>query len=105
MTNFEAIQASVMYPVEDPQLKKVLFDRDLSPEEDYSRANKKALDLAMADLYVVMVTTPQITEGGYQLTLTDKSNLMKVASSLYVRNGEADPFGDKTPTVTGASPW
>lgn len=105
MTNFEAIQASVMYPVEDAKLNKVLFDRDLTPIDEYSKDNKKALDLAMADLYLVMITTPQIQEGGYQISLTEKSNLMKVVSSIYGKYGETDPFASKSPSVTGASPW
>lgn len=105
MTNLEAIRASVMYPVEDAQLNKALFDRDLVPTADYSKANKQAMDLAVADLWVNMITTPQIAEGGYQISLTDKSNLMKAASGVYRRYGEFDPFAAARPTVTGSSPW
>jgi hypothetical protein len=105
MTNFEAIQASVIYPVEDAKLNKVLFDRDLNPSELYSKENKRAVDLATADLYVSMIATPQITEGGYQISLTDKSNLMKVASAVYLKYGEKDPFAEIKPSVTGFNPW
>jgi len=124
MTNLEAIRASVMYPVEDAQLNKALFDRDLDPTADYSRANKQAMDYAVADLYVIMVTTPTIAEGGYQISLTDKGSLMKAVSAIYKRyegavagsggssggssgSGEADPFAATIPTpkVKGSSPW
>lgn len=104
MTNLEAIGASVIYPVEEAKLNKALFDRDLTPTDQYTKENKKALDLACADLYGIMVTAPQISEGGFSLSLSDKSNLLKVASSIYVKYGESDPFAAKS-TITGVSPW
>lgn len=93
-----------MYPVKDDKFQSVLFDRELAPDDAYSISNKKAIDLAMADLYVILITTPTIAEGGYQLALTDKTNLMKVASGIYSKYGETDPF-NSNPTVTGISPW
>lgn len=93
-----------MYPVKDDKLQAVLFDRSITPTDEYSLTNKKSLDLAMADLYVILITTPTIAEGGYQLALTDKTNLMKVASGIYRKYGENDPFV-KESTVTGVSPW
>jgi len=105
MTNLAALNASVMYPVDTAKLEKALFDRGVSPEGDYSLSNKKLLDLATADLYVVLITTPTITEGGYQISLTDKSNLMKVASGIYDKYGEYNPFATQSPTISPVSPW
>lgn len=93
-----------MYPVKDDKLQAVLFDREITPEAEYLLSNKKQVDLAMADLYVILITTPTITEGGFQLALTDKTNLMKVASGIYTKYGETDLFAKKA-TVTGISPW
>ncbi len=104
MTNLEALQASLMYPVEEAKLKKALFDRDLDHLDDYIKSNKRLVDLAMADTLVIMINTPQIQEGGFQMALTDKSNLMKVASAIYLKYGEMDPFAN-TPFVSGISPW
>lgn len=104
MNNLEALQASLMYPIEESKLKKALFDRDLNRLDNYTKENKRLIDLAMADVLVVMINTPQIQEGGYQLALTDKSNLMKVASAVYRKYGEIDPF-ENTPTVNSVSPW
>lgn len=93
-----------MYPIQDDKLQAVLFDRELSSGDEYTLSNKKLVDLAMADLYVILITTPTIAEGGYQRALTDKSNLMKVASGIFKKYGETDPF-NKPSTVTGVSPW
>ena len=105
MTNLEALQASVIYPFEDMLLKKALFDWGLSHLEDYCKEVKREMDLATADLQVILITAPQITEGGYHISLTEKASLMKVASATYLKYGEQDPFATQTPTVTGINPW
>ena len=93
MTNIEALRADIIYPVEDSFLTKAILDRGLTDTDTYSVTdNKRLIDLALADCFVKMVTTPSITEGGFQLTLTDKSNLIKVASGIYDKYGESNPL-------------
>ncbi len=104
MTNLEALSANINYPLEDNKLEKALFDREVDPTRNYSLENKKAVDLATADIYVVLVTSANIQEGGYQISLTDKSNLIKLARATFKKYGEPDPF-DETPKVGSISPW
>jgi len=104
MTNFEALKASVMYPVEDVTLKKALFDRGLTDTDTYSLSVKKEVDLCSADVMVTLITAPNISEGGYSVTLSDKAILKQTASAIYSRYGVFDPFTLK-PTVKGARPW
>jgi hypothetical protein len=104
MTNLEALQASLIYPVEEAKLIKALFDRDLFHLDDYIKSKKMLMDLTTADVLSLLVTAPDIKEGGYSITLSDKQALMKTASGIYLKYGEQDPF-NKVPTVTSSSPW
>lgn len=105
MTNLEAIRNDIIYPLEDGKLEKALIDRGVEPSVAYSLSGKSLLELVRADLCVKLVTAPNIQEGGIIISMTDKSNLMKIASAIYIKNGEKDPFAVISPTVTGASPW
>ena len=105
MTNLEAIRADMIYPLEDGNLEKALIDRGVSPSGDYSLSVKGDIELTRADLFVKMLAVPNIQQGGIVISLTEKSNLMKAASAIYLKNGEDDPFAISIPTVSGASPW
>lgn len=105
MTNLEAIRNDIIYPLEDGKLEKALLDRGVEPAGAYSLLIKNLMELVRSDLYVKLVTAPNIQEGGIAISMTDKSNLMKIASAIYLKNGESDPFAVAGPTVTGARPW
>ena len=102
MTNLEALQASLIYPVEEAKLKKALFDRELNFLEDYSISSKRLMDLTVADILVMLINAPAISEGGFSMSLSDKQSLMKTAGSIYQKYGEPDPF---IPTISSARPW
>ena len=104
MTNLEAIKSlAVGYPVDENTFLRILVDRGLAADGEYT-GKSKAFDLAQADLYVSLLTAANVQEGGYQISLTDKSNFMKVASGIYDKWGEHNPFKQST-TITGVSPW
>lgn len=105
MTNLEAIRNDVIYPLEDGKLEKALIDRGVDPIGVYSLSVKGVLELTRADLYVKLVTAPNIQEGGITISITEKTSIMKIASATYLKNGEADPFAVVGPTVSGVSPW
>ncbi len=105
MTNLEALKGKIAgYPLDDNTYLTALLDRGLDPQSDYEGKGKE-FDLAMADVYVVLATGVNVTEGGYQLSLTDKTNFLKVANMLYEKHGEKGPLSDNEPEVTGISPW
>jgi hypothetical protein len=104
MTNKAALKSTVVqYPIEDDTLEKVLLDRGLIASDEYNPVeNKKAVDLAKADLYVTLVTAATGSEGGFSFSLSDKQLLLKQAGVIYGQYGEVNPL---KPTVTGLSIW
>ena len=104
MTNLEALKSKIAgYPLSDNTFLTALIDRGLEPESEYEGKSKE-FELAMADVYIVLVTGVIISEGGYQISITDKSNFLKMANAIYKKYGEK-PYSDSTPTVTAISPW
>jgi len=105
MTNLEAIRNDIIYPLEDGKLEKALLDRGVDPAEGYSLLTKKVIELVRADLYVKLITAPNLTEAGTTINVTEKTSIMKIASATYLKNGEADPFAVAGPIVTEVSCW
>ena len=92
MTNLEAIKAKVNYPLSDNSFILALSDRELVYTATYALSNKQALDLAQADLIYTLVTSPNKTEGGYTISLSDKASLMKLADGIYLKYGIRNPI-------------
>lgn len=90
MTNLEALKAKLNYPLSDNSFILALSDRGLVSTATY--ADSKSLELAQADLIYTLVTTPNITEGGYSISLSDKSSLMKLADGIYLKYGIRNPL-------------
>ena len=104
MTNLDALKSkAVGYPVDEDTFLTILIDRALTATDEYT-GKSKAFELAHADLYVVLVTAANVVEGGYQVSMTDKTNFVKVASGIYKKWDEPNPFDD-TPKIKGVSPW
>lgn len=103
MTNLEALKSKVAgYPLEEDTYLTALLDRGLDSQANYE-GKSKAFDLAKADVLLVLATGINVTEGGYQVSLTDKSNFLKIANAIYKNYGESGT--DSQPEVTGISPW
>lgn len=94
MNNLEALSASVNYPVDEIKLQKALIDRSINPDGAYSGVTK-AFELATADIYVLLVSSANISEGGFQISMTDKSNMMKIASGIFDKYGVENPLKPK----------
>lgn len=104
MTILEAIKQSVGYPVNDTRAEMTLVKRGLvkTDEATQSVLNSKAFELATADLMFWLLTAPNISEGGYSISITDKKSLKDIASGIYSRWGERVPGN---PTAGFISPW
>lgn len=104
MTNLEAIKSvAIGYPVDENTFQRVLIDRGLLADAEYS-GKTKSFELAQADLLVGLITAANVQEGDFQVSMTDKSNFMKVASGIYDKWGEYNPLKNSS-SVTGVSPW
>jgi hypothetical protein len=105
MTNLEAIKGKLSYPLSDNAFNLALLDRGLTGSATYS--DKKSLELAHADLLYVLVSTPNISEGGYSISQSDKKLLIQMANGIYSKwSTDAVKYASiLKPTVTVVNPW
>lgn len=87
MTYLEAIKARLNYPLSDNAFTLALEDRGLTSTGTYVKG--EAFDLAYADTITSLVTAPDVKEGGYSLSLSDKATLIKLANGIYAKYGIA----------------
>jgi len=103
MTNLEALKSKVAgYPLSEDTYLVSLLDRGIAPEDNYT-GKTKAFELATADTYDVLANGVNVTEGGYQISLTDKTNLLKIAGKIYEKYGEPNPLKDEEPQISDAT--
>lgn len=95
MTNLEALSASCNYPIDTLKLQKILIDNGLNDSDSYTGSTKE-FELATAALYTLIVTSANLSEGDYQVSATDKSNLLKMASGIYDKYGLKNPNASDT---------
>jgi len=102
MTIVEALKSLVSYPIATNTASRILTKRGLADADTFNStvAVSQAFELAEADLYKHLVSATNISEGGFSVSLTDKGNMIKMASSIYTKYGESDPFSS---TLTNAS--
>lgn len=98
MTNLEAIKGKLGYPLSDNAFKVALSDRGLTDTDTY--VSSEAFDLAYADSIVTLLTTPNISEGGYSVSFSDREILLKLASGVYTKYGVVNPLSSLKPTAT-----
>lgn len=101
MTNLQALQSTVSYPVSDNTFNRLLLDRGLNPADAYS-GKSQAFDLAKADLYKELVASANISEGGFTVSISEKAQLKDLANEIY---GQYNEPLIAAPTVKGVSPW
>ena len=89
MTNLEALKAIVQYPLDDSSFKLALINRSLAEADNYTASNLKLLELAKADCLGAILSSPDIAEGGFQLTHGNKEQLQKEMGRLYAKWGES----------------
>lgn len=102
MTNLERLSGKFLFPVQESALIGALLDRGLTYTDDYAVANKRAMELTMADMAMTLITSPSITEGGYQINHSNKGELRRLADGIYSRWNEDNPF-DFSPKVRDAT--
>lgn len=92
MTIFEAIKESVGYPISDNRANLALTKRGLTGTDQATSdiLTGEAFELATADLIVWLITTPNISEGGYSLSISDKKALKEIASGIFAKWGIVD---------------
>lgn len=109
MTILEALKSKVSYPLPDSFFQSVLIERGLSGEDEFTQsiARSKEFDLAKADVWIALVTASQVQEGNYSISLNDKSNMIKLANTIYRKYGEPEyrEADAAKPTVAYRADW
>lgn len=90
MTYLEAIRGKLGYPLSENAFTLALLDRGLTAGDTYAKG--QAFDLAYADAITTLITVPNVTEGGYSVSLTDKKTLLDLAGGIYKKYGVANPM-------------
>jgi len=104
MTNLEAVKGTVglNYPLDASVYSKAMIDAAIEPEGVYSKENAKAVDVCAASLILTLLTSPDLREGGYQVTLADRTVLLNVRKALLSKHGIATGTG---PVISGAATY
>ena len=103
MTNLEALKAmSGGYPISENSFLLILTDRKIEPAGDYTEKTQ-AFELAVADIYKMLVTSINITEGGFTVSVTEKANLSKMANAIYSKYGETGSLTESKPQIKNRS--
>ena len=104
MTNKEALTAAVNFPFDESKLDYILIKRDVTGSAVFTKDTEltDAFQLAKADLYMVLVTTPNISEGGVNISLAERDTLKNMANEIYGYYGEV-ATGANAPKVKNKS--
>ena len=98
MTNREALTAKLNYPLPNNAYIVALEDRGVNSDGVY--VSGESFDLAYADMITSLVTAPNVTEGGFSRSLTEKQALLRVADNIYTKYGVANPIKFLKPKAT-----
>jgi hypothetical protein len=86
LTNLQALSGATNYPVSDIHLNKILIDREINGWENYTGMTR-AFELATADLYVLIATSASISEGGFEVSVSEKASILALAKAIYAKYG------------------
>ena len=99
MTNKEALIANVGFSVPDNMLEKALTDNDITGSDAYTKDDAESIDLATIPVLKLVLSMPDVSEGGYSIRF-DRASVEKRLESLLEENDMSTG-----PTVTGKSVW
>lgn len=85
MTNLEALKFKINYPLQEGSFSLALIEADIDPSLEFNKVNSKALDIAASGLILQILTSPNISEGGYSISISDKEALLKLRSMLLAK--------------------
>lgn len=100
MTIREALFNSVSFSVSHEQAEVIAITRGLDVDDDFTSAvaNSREFLLSKADMIRLVITQPNISEGGVSISFTDRKSLIGIANAIYRSYGES-VIGEAEPTV------
>lgn len=101
MDKKQALQGILNYPLSDFSLEKALIDAGIDGSQNYTMADKEAIDLVAAGLILVILGSPEsVSEGGYSITKSKKDDLLALRSFILGTYGLEDK-----PTIRAINGW
>jgi hypothetical protein len=85
MTNLQALQAMLEYE-NDNLLTKALTDRSVSGSATYTAAYQKSVELAAADIYLILLNHPAFREGSKYVNY-NRESLLALRRALLIKHG------------------
>ena len=103
MTNLEALKATVAgYPIRENTFLKALLDRGVASTDAYTGMTK-AFELATADVYMILATAANISEGGFTVSVSDKEAFLEQAKAIFKKYDE--PKGPQNSVENASFRW
>ena len=106
-TKKQALRAAINYPLSDDAITKALIEAGLNGDDEFTAADSKAIDICAAGLILVLITSANETEGGFSLSVSDRTSLLTTRSLLLRKWGEPDNMIAQAvqPVIKGIKKW
>lgn len=104
MTNLEALSAASNHPIEDIKLQKILLDNGINESSTYNGLTR-SFELSTAAVYVLIVTSPNISEGDYSVSPSEKAALIGLAGGIFAKYNVEDPLKSKSTIRNLSNYW
>lgn len=95
-----ALLLSVSFPLAETQAEVMAVKRGLDLYDLFTKevADSPEYELTHADILRLLVTQPNVSEGGVSISVSDKATLVSMANSVYRKHGEP-LIREQNPTV------
>lgn len=90
LTKKQALRSKINYPLSDDAITTALIEAGLNGDDEFTAEDSKSIDLCAAGLILVLLTSGNESEGGFSLSLSDRSSLSSVRSLYLKKWGEPD---------------
>ena len=91
MTRKEALLSIFQFSVDDNTVNKVFIDKGIDPDSAYTTYDKSNIDICCADLCLVLLNQPDISEGSFSIKY-DKAALRFTREEILRRYGLKESY-------------
>lgn len=89
-TILKTLKSLINFPLSEESYNTALINADLDGDQPYKKELQRDLELCAVQLIEIVCTSGNVTEGGYSLTLNDKSALLSIRTIFMNRWGLSD---------------
>ena len=104
MTNKEALQAQINFPLKDQSIELALLNQGIDGNAEYTPENKEAVETALAALILIVATSPKsVSELDYSISSQAVEDLLKLRSLILKRYNLPDETAYTGPVIQDAT--